>query len=113
MPPLLLVLLPWAQREPYHPAAINHDGLDVNVSVIELTALVRVLGFPVGDSTAEQFLHRNSSCFLGIVENIQGVVDLNSSHVVGDEAHLAGRSGDFSEFGDSHRLLGFFQPFGH
>ena len=39
-----------------HASAVNHNGLDIDIAVIQLLALVRILGFPVGDGAAEKFL---------------------------------------------------------
>ena len=40
-------------------AFADHDGLDIDITVVQLFALVRVLGFPVGDSAAESLLERD------------------------------------------------------
>ena len=92
---------------------VDHEGLDVNVAVIELGRLLGVLGLPVGDSAADNLFEILRSSSLGVLQEIEGVVNFLTAHGVSDEAHLPGRGRDIVEFGNSGLLLGFFQALGH
>ena len=94
-------------------ASVNHDGLDDDLAVFKIFAVILVLGFPVCDCAAEKLLETDGCLFLRIFENIQSVVNLLSPDDVCHEAHLLGGSGYIIQLCDSCLLLDFFKPVGH
>ena len=60
-----------------------------------------------------QRLETDGGLLLGEVEEVQGVIHLDTTHGVSDKAHLPRGSGCIFQYGDSGLLLGFFQALGH
>ena len=92
---------------------VYHNGLNDHVPCFQLAGLIRVLGFPVGDGAAQELLQVCGCIPLGVVQQVQGVVNLLSADSIRHQAHLLRRSGDVVKFGDCGLLLGLFQALGH
>ena len=94
-------------------AFADHDGLDIDIAVVELLALLRILGLPVGDGAAEKLLETDGSLPLGELQQVESAVDLDASDGVGHQAHFTGGSGDVIQLGNSCNLLGLLEAFCH
>ena len=94
-------------------ALVDHDGLDDDIAFFEFLRLLGILGFPVGDGALEERLETDGGLLLGEVEEVEGVIHLDTPDGVSDEAHLPRGGGSIFQYGDGGLLLGFFQALGH
>lgn len=70
---------------------VNEDGLDVEISVFDVCALVLLL--PVIDSREEEFLEAERGVLFRELEDAESLINLLAADEVSNELHLAGRSG--------------------
>ena len=83
------------------------------VAVVQLLALIRVLGFPVGDGAAEKLLKTDRRLPLREMKKVNRMVHLHTSHSVSDKTHLARGCRNIIQLSYCCILFGFLELLSH